>query len=171
MATDSSEPKLPSAGLLLEQYGPLIFSAIGGAMVVLWRDEITHLVNSKQLDINNLYSAVLNWASIQIGFAFAVYGFVVGKTQGFVEAVRDTIAMRRFLSYVKRANVGGFVLTATSIPLAVVAPSPDDSQSSIFWLVTIWFCLFLWTFFAFLRIAYNFGHLTSVRDQAPFHGA
>lgn len=160
-----------SPGLLIEKYGPLVLSILGTMGVLLWRDAITANVSRQEIDVDDLYSSVLNWASIQIGFAFAVYGFVIGKSEGFVEAVRDTAAMGRFISYVKRANVGGFLLTATSIPLAVISPEPKTPDSLVFWVVTCWFGLFLWTFFAFLRIAYNFGHLSSVRDQKPFHGA
>jgi hypothetical protein len=155
----------------MEKFGPLVLSVLGAGCVAFWSDDITASVASKELEVENLYAAVLSWASIQIGFAFAVYGFVVGKTQGFIEEARDTIAMARFLGYVKRANIGGFLLTAFSLPLAAISPSPKDPSFVIFWVITLWFCLFLWTFFAFLRVAYNFGHLTSVRDAKPFYGA
>ena len=128
-------PQRPSLGLLTERYGPLAASLAGALCVAFFRTEICSQIALKEIDVGNLYSAVLSWASIQIGFAFAVYGFVVGKTQGFVDAARDTLAMRRFLSYVKRANVGGFLLTTISLPLAVVAPTPADSSSTTFWIV------------------------------------
>jgi hypothetical protein len=161
----------PSVELLLEKYAPLLLSVSGGVSIFYFRDDVAQLVGNKTLNMGNLYSAVLSWASIQIGFAFAVYGFVVGKTQGFVEAARDTHAMRRFISYVKRANIGGFVLTAVSIPLSATSPAPSDPASGSFWIVAGWFSLFIWTFFALMRVAYNFGHLSSVRDQKPFFGA
>lgn len=79
--------------------------------------------------------------------------------------------MRRFLVYVKRANLGGFTLTFASLPLAVLSPSPSNKYSIEFYLIAAWFALFVWTFLAFLRIAFNFGHLSGVRDRPEFHGA
>jgi hypothetical protein len=157
--------------LQLERYAPLALTALAGGVIALFGPQICDRLASGRVDVDNLYAAVLSWASIQIGFAFGVYGFVLGKTQGFIEAARDTTAMASFLRYVKRANVGGFVLTACSLPLAVIAPTPGDAYSPTFWVVTSWFCLFVWTFFAFLRIAFIFGQVTSVRDEEPFHGA
>lgn len=160
-----------SPSLIIEQLAPITVSFISLCVIALYRYELCSMVVAKELQMSNVYSAVLSWASIQVGFAFAVYGFVVGKTQGFVEAARDTIAMRRFLTYVKRANIGGFILTALSLPLTALSPNPTDPHSTSFWVVALWVSLFIWTFSAFLRIAYIFGHLSSVRDQAVKHGA
>lgn len=160
-----------STSLYIEQYAPLAVSIVSFFALISFQDQLCAMIVAKQLQMSNVYSAVLSWASIQVGFAFAVYGFVVGKTQGFVEAARETVAMRRFLSYVKRANIGGFLLTATSLPLTALSPSPEKAGSIMFWGIAAWVCLFIWTFSAFLRIAYIFGHLSSVRDQAPRFGA
>jgi hypothetical protein len=170
MATgDGSET--PSWGLLIEKYSPLLLSTVTGLTLIIFRDQICLRIASTEINVNNLYAAVLSWASIQIGFAFGVYGFVLGKTQGFIEAARRTQAMSNFMLYVRRANVGGFLLTVISLPLAVLAPRPTEVYSTSFWVVAVWFCLFVWTFFAFLRIAFIFGHLTSVPDQEKFYGA
>ena len=157
--------------LILERYGPLAASIIGGMIVFLFKDDICAKIADKIFQVNNLYFAVLSWSSIQVGFAFAVYGFMIGKSQGFVDAVRDTDAMQWMMIYVKRANIGGFLLAFLSLPLAVTCPAPTDADSLVFVFILLWFCLFLWTFFAFLRMAFNFGHLTGVRDRPPFHGA
>jgi len=157
--------------LTIEKFGPLIAAFFAAVIICITKDEIIQSIANKNLQMNNLYSAVLSWASIQIGFAFGVYGFVVGKTQGFINDARDTTAMHRFLKYVKAANIGGFVLTAWSLPLAALVPSPTKDDPILYWSLVLWFCLFVWTFFALLRVAYNFGHLSSVRDQPPFHGA
>ena len=157
--------------LLIERYGPSALALLAAIVIGFYRGDIAGHVSDNSLHMSNIYAAVLSWASIQIGFAFGVYGFVVGKTQGFVEAARDTLAMSRFLRYVKRANIGGFILTAGSLPLVALSPSPNRTDSMLFWVIAAWFCLFVWTFFALLRVAYNFGHLSSVRDQPQFHGA
>lgn len=120
---------------------------------------------------SNLYTAIFNWSAIQTGFAFGVYGFVAGRSAGFIDAIRETLAMKRFLGYVKRANIGGFLLTIMSLPLTIVNPPPGPIGSLQFFGILGWFGLFTWTFLAFLRIAYSFGHLSSVRDQPEFYGA
>ncbi|MBN2971189.1 hypothetical protein JW805_04070 [Roseomonas aeriglobus] len=159
------------ASLFIEQFGPIIISAISGIALLIFRNEIAAAVSSKSLSMTNLYSSVLSWASIQIGFAFGVYGFVVGKSQGFVEAIKDTSTMRRFLKYVKRANLGGFLLTFISLPLAITTPTPSNPNSLSYFVIAVWFMLFIWTFLAFLRIAFNFGRITAVRDKPDFIGA
>jgi hypothetical protein len=163
-----SDPAARPYALLLEQFGPLLAAVATVTAIGLNRDAVTAKFTSEAWTTSNLYSAVFAWSGIQTGFAFAVYGFVVGKSEGFVEALRDTFAMRRFLRYVTTANIGGFVLSIVSIPLTIANPSPAGST---FWTVTLWFGLFIWTFFAFLRIAFNFGRLSNVRDRKPFYGA
>jgi|GEM_PF-3625624 len=159
------------ASLLVEKFSPIALSLIGGVLIYNFKNDICHMVTIQSLNLSNLYNAVLSWASIQIGFAFGAYGFILGKTQGFIESIRDTVAMQRLLVYVKRATHGGFLLTFTSIPLSVATPMPTTADSLKFHLIAAWFVLFLWTFFAFLRVAFNFGHITAVRDRQPFHGA
>ena len=118
----------------------------------------------------DLFSAVFGWAAIQTGFAFGVYGFVAGKKEGFVGALRGTVAMTRFMSYIKRANIAGFMLTFASIPLIVLSPTVEAPFSTSFIVVSIWFSAFVWAFCSFLRLAYNFGQISGVEDQT-FHGA
>lgn len=165
-------PQKKGVALGLERFGPLGIAALGIALIYFNAPSIiAKFVAEDGWEISNLYSAVFNWSAIQTGFAFGVYGFVAGKSDGFVEAVRDTLAMRRFMGYVKRANIGGFLLTIFSLPLTIANPSVSSADSTWFFILLIWFGLFVWTFLAFLRIAYNFGHLSSVRDQPEFYGA
>ena len=168
---ENTRPR-PTLGLLIEQFSPLVISALCALAIYLQAPEI--IAKFKPLDgwqVSSLYGAVFNWSAIQTGFAFGVYGFVVGKNDGFVQEIRDKLAMRRFLGYVRRANVGGFVLTVASLPLTIVNPAISKPNSLLFFIIVAWFCLFLWTFMAFLRVAYGFGKLSSVRDQPEFYGA
>lgn len=164
--------KRKSLGLLIEQFGPLVASA-GCALAIYICSEaiIGAFKQPGGWQVSSLYGAVFNWSAIQIGFAFGVYGFVMGKNDGFVQEIRERLAMRRFLGYIRRANIGGFALTVFSLPLAITNPAFSDPHSLIFFAVMAWFCLFLWTFLAFLRVAYGFGRLSSVRDQPEFYGA
>jgi hypothetical protein len=161
-----------SLGLLFEQFAPLIISAgCALAIYIMAPSIIAKFQLSDGWQVSNLYGAVFNWSAIQTGFAFGVYGFVVGKNDGFIQEIRDKLAMRRFLGYVRRANVGGFALTVASLPLTIINPAISNPNSPLFFVIVAWFCLFLWTFLAFLRVAYGFGHLSSVRDQPEFYGA
>jgi len=117
-----------------------------------------------------LYSAIFGWSAIQTGFAFGVYGFVIGKGDGFIAALKNTIAMSRFIVYIRRANISGFLLTLTSIPLIIVEPKVGVPMSTSYLVVALWFALFVWSFLSFLRLAYNFGQIASVKDK-NFHGA
>ena len=161
-----------SLGLLVEQYAPLVLST--GTAIAIYLLGPTIIVKFGSPDgwqISSLYGAIFNWSAVQTGFAFGVYGFVVGKNDGFVQEIRDKLAMHRFLGYVRRANIGGFTLTVISLPLTIANPALSDLQSPVFFIVLGWFCLFIWTFLAFLRVAYGFGKLSSVRDQPAFYGA
>lgn len=169
---DEAPVRRKSVGLLIEQFGPLAISAASVlAIYILAPSIIAKFAAEDGWQVSSLYGAVFNWSAIQTGFAFGVYGFVVGKNDGFVKEIREKLAMHRFLGYVRRANVGGFVLTVASLPLTITNPSFSAANSLIFFVVLTWFGLFLWTFLAFLRVAYGFGHLSSVRDQPEFYGA
>lgn len=167
---EQAKPK--SLGLLIEQHGPLTIAAVCAVVIYILAPSIVEKFKpSGGWQVASLYGAVFNWSAIQTGFAFGVYGFVVGKNDGFVQEIREKLAMRRFLKYVRRANVGGFILTVASLPLAITNPAISNPRSLLFLVIVAWFCLFLWTFFAFLRVAYGFGKLSSVRDQPEFYGA
>jgi hypothetical protein len=157
--------------LAWEKAGPICLTIISGFAIYLFDAQIAEAISSKTIKMEALYGAVLSWASVQIGFAFAVYGFVLAKKDGFIQEIRETMTMSRFLGYVKHANIGGFLLTIASIPITALSPQPTDPQSLEFWIVVIWFLLFLWTFFALIRVAVNFGYLTAIPDQKPFYGA
>ncbi|WAC24731.1 hypothetical protein [Blastomonas sp. SL216] len=161
-----------SIALVIEQWAPLVLSVGSAIAISLWAPSIVDQFTPEGgWSVVNLYGAIFNWSAIQTGFAFGVYGFVVGKNDGFVQEIRDKLAMRRFLAYVRRANVGGFLLTVTSLPLTIANPPITTAYSPMFFIVLAWFALFVWTFLAFLRVAYGFGKLSSVRDKPEFYGA
>lgn len=159
-----------SLGLLLEQYGPAFAAAIALASLFYYSQEIAMNFSSEKWKSSGLYAAIFGWSSIQVGFSFGVFGFVLGKSDGFVKEIRGTKAMARFLSYIKRANIAGFILTISSIPLVVIEPTIREPIDFYYIFIAIWFSLFVWSFFSFLRIAYNFGRIASVKDK-EFHGA
>jgi hypothetical protein len=157
-------------GLFSESYGPSISSAISLGLLFYFSDTVSAKFSSEDWTSSGLYSAIFGWAAIQTGFAFGVYGFVLGKTGGFIGKIRKTKAMVRFEGYIKRANLTGFILTFLSIPIIVTDPNLSTPMSIPYIFVSIWFSFFVWSFLAFLRLAYTFGRLASVRDK-DFHGA
>lgn len=157
-------------GLLIERFGPIALTLVIVLLIVTFRSTLLKQAHDQNVQPANLYSAVFNWSAIQVGFAFGVYGFVLTKTDGFVGAIRSSIAMARFIKYVRSGTLGGFLLTVASVPITALSPNPSAS-TLWFYILTAWFGLFVWTFLAFLRIAFNFGRLSSVPDQEPFYGA
>lgn len=169
---DNAIQRRKGVGLAIERFGPIAISVAGIAAIYFFSSAISaKFTVPGGWQVSSLYGAIFNWSAIQTGFSFGVYGFVVGKNDGFIQEIRDMLAMRRFLGYVKRANIGGFGLTIVSLPLTIANPSISDPKSLLFYVVVAWFGLFVWTFLAFLRVAYGFGHLSSVRDQPEFYGA
>ena len=157
-------------GLLAETYGPVITGLLTLGVLLYFSSPIALKFAHEEWTSSGLYSAIFGWSAIQTGFAFGVYGFVLGKSGGFVGALRGTRTMERFEGYIKRANWTGFTLTFFSIPLIVAEPKITAPLNASYVVVSVWFAFFVWAFLAFLRLAYNFGAIASVKDK-EFHGA
>ena len=160
----------PSLPLIIERWGPLTAGVVCATLLCLYANEVVEKFSSGGWKASNLYSAIFGWAAVQTGFAFGVYGFIAGRRDGFVGALQGTTAMEGFVTYIKRANWAGFLLTFASIPLIVVSPSICTAFSWSFVLVTLWFSGFVWAFCSFLRLAYNFTIISGVKDKVS-HGA
>lgn len=109
------------------------------------------------VDYGNLYAAVFDWSAIQTGFLFAAFGYLAGGTTKFIKFIEDTSLMPTILGYVRRATKLGFALTFISLPLLVFSPKITESDKWLVFLIAVWFGLFIWSIFAFLRVAYIFG--------------
>lgn len=153
----------------LERYGPLICAAAMVALIYYFRSDLVAAASSKKIDISNIYSNVFNWSSIQTGFVFGIFGFVAGKSGGFIETIRQTPEMALFLQYTKRAIYLGFCLTFSSIALSITSftISEDPWKFHVF---AAWSFVSLWGFLAFLRVAYIFGGVLRVRDHTRVVG-
>lgn len=130
----------------------------------LFRDMIAAKFSPNGWDQNNLYGAIFNWSSIQSGFVFGIYGFIVTKRDGFVGRIMPGVSYKRFLAFTKRACFGGFVLTIASLPLVVASPKVNPATPAIYFLIALWFALFVWAFGAFLRVAFSFGIIVATPD-------
>lgn len=151
--------------LWFERLAPLGMGLVALAVVVVWREAIAARFAPNGWQPSNLYNAVFNWASIQSGFVFGIYGFVASKRDGFVGEIAGGRAFAQLLTYARRAYITGFVLTFVSLPVMVAAPSLADSKSLSYWLVAVWFAAFVWTFCAFLRVAFTFGLIAATPDR------
>lgn len=152
-------------GRYLERYGPLLLSLITFFTLLYFVSLIKSSFASHKWSSEGLYSSVFNWAAIQTGFVFGVYGFVAGKKDGFLYDLRETRFLRDFIKYTRRATSVGFVLSMISVPLIVANPKLGTSGYIPYALVAAWFSIFVWAFSAFMRVALIFGRLISVRDK------
>jgi hypothetical protein len=159
-----------SAKLLAEKWYPFAIGGLSCLIVVYFMGAITEKLRVDAWNLSNLYGSVFNWAALQTGFLFSVYGFVVAKQGGFIDKIRKTTFMDHFVSYTKRAIIIGFVLTFSSIPLIVINFSFKNGGVGHFVVVDLWFGLFIWAFLSFVRVAYIFGIIARVRDNDEIPG-
>jgi hypothetical protein len=151
--------------IFIERFAPLILSVASLLAVFFLRSDIAIHFASNDWKSSDLYTAVFGWASIQTGFVFGIYGFVASKTDGFIKVVSEDRSFQRFTRYIKRANLAGFLLTFFTLPMIVGSPELKDPNSVAFFVTTAWFAVFVWTFCAFLRVAFIFGKVVAVPDR------
>ncbi|WP_439372695.1 hypothetical protein [Bradyrhizobium sp. DASA03120] len=154
--------RFPTVGYVVERFGPLGCVLAWLIAAYFLRRWLVTNINSGEISLSGLFSAVFGWAAIQTGFIFSVFGFVTTKTGGFIEKFRGTNVMAQFQLYTERAMYMGFVLTVYCIPLMVL--KIDVSNNWVYWVVVAWFAAFIWAFTSFLRVALNFGRLAMIPD-------
>lgn len=147
-----------------EKYAPLVAGLLSFFLLMIFRNSIETAFQTSEWKIGELYGVVFNWSSIQSGFVFAIYGFIVTKRDGFAGQIIGTQSYEQFIHFTKRACLGGFGLTIISMPIIVV--SPDISEANNWFLpIALWFSLFMWAFCAFLRVAFSFGTIIAKPDK------
>lgn len=152
-------------GRAIERFAPLALGLAALAAIYMLRIDIASNFEPNRWKAESLYSAVFNWASVQSGFVFGIYGFIVSKRDGFIGEIAHTHTFAELTRYARRAYLTGFALTFASLPLAVAQPSISDPASNAFLITAVWFAAFIWTFCAFLRVAFIFGALVAVPDR------
>lgn len=152
-------------GRAIERFAPLALGLATLVVIYFSRAEIAAHFKPNGWNAESLYSAVFNWASVQSGFVFGIYGFIVSKRDGFIGEIANTRTFAELTRYARRAYLTGFALTFASLPLTVAQPSISDPASRAFLIAAIWFAAFIWTFCAFLRVAFIFGALVAVPDR------
>jgi hypothetical protein len=154
----------------IERFGPVCAASLMVAALYYFRGDLVLMAFNGQLDLKNVYASVFDWSSIQTGFVFGIFGFVAGKSGGFIEAIRDTKEMALFLTYTKRAIYLGFCLTFSSIVMSITSFDVSSGGPWKFHIFAVWSFVSLWGFLAFLRVAYIFGDILRVRDRVRIPG-
>lgn len=149
----------------IEKYAPSVAFVCAACVLFVFSDDVSDKFRSGGWRIDALYSAIFNWSAIQSGFVFGMYGFVVSKRDGFSAIISKSGIFQEFLTYIRRAYIFGFSLTFSSLPLMVIEPSVDPNETASYFLISAWFCLFIWTFLAFLRVAFIFGVIAATPDK------
>lgn len=116
---------------------------------------------------DNLYTAVFDWAAIQTGFVFGVYGFVIGSPSSFMQAIDETPVFKRFKLGIITSLVAGSVLTVLSLPLLIFPLKPFASGEPAKYILFVWFALFIYALLSFFKTAYLF---TLMSRQKPAAG-
>lgn len=148
-----------------EQLAPVLLGLLVLVGCLIARTPIAEQFEPQKWDATNLYVAVFDWAAIQSGFVFGIYGFIVSKRDGFVGQMMKGRSYEKFIGYTRRAYLGGFALTFVSLPLLVVGPDISDPDSKTYMLTALWFASFVWAFAAFLRVAFIFGTIAATPDR------
>lgn len=148
----------------IEKHAPFFLAVVVAVLLIYKMEYVQQNSSYGTINFVNLYAAMFDWSAIQTGFLFAIFGYVAGKSDGFIEAVRHTTPMKAFLGYQRTAIALGFAITFISIPLMVISHKIHSSNFS-YYVFCGWAFISVWGFFAFMRVAYLFGLL--VRPKEP----
>jgi hypothetical protein len=154
----------------MEMFGPALCSVLTFIVLSLCKNTILGLIVDDTISVDSLYNAVFGWAAIQTGCLYAIYGYIAGKTDGFIGEIRESRSMKTYKSYLQRATLIGFILTVTSMPLIVWHHKVTYADSLWFFTVSLWVSIFVWAFVSFVRVAYIFGILINVSEPTRIDG-
>lgn len=107
---------------------------------------------------SGLYSGIFSWASIQAGFLFAIYTFIVPKSEPFVKAIAATSHFRGFKRYMLRITYLTLAVAIVAFGLTVLNPKPLSTSYSVVGL-SAWLSLSLFSFLGFLKVIRSFRKL------------
>jgi cation transporter-like permease len=111
-----------------------------------------------------LYAAVFSWTSIQVGFLFAVYTFIVPRTEPFFKAVAGTAAFEAFKKYMLASTYLTLVSALGAFILTVTNPAPGRSLV-LSCLLIGWLSLTAYTLFRFMKVIRSFRKLERTRKS------
>ena len=107
---------------------------------------------------SGLYSGVFNWASIQCGFLFAIYTFVLPRSEPFIRAISATSAFANFKRYMLRTVYLTFAIAVATLALMVWNPLPVATGVMPI-LLAAWVAISVYSFLRFLKCVRSFRKL------------
>lgn len=110
-----------------------------------------------------LYAAVFSWASIQTGFLFGIYTFIVPRAEPFVKAVSGSPAFAAFKRYMLRVTYLTLCVAVPAFGLMVVNPRPSAGGLSAI-AMAAWLALFVYSVLCFLKVVRSFRKLERTRS-------
>lgn len=72
------------------RFSPTVLAIATFILLWIFASKIATFLTPFTVDWANLYAAVFDWAAIQTGFLFGVYGFVMGSPSAFMKAIQET---------------------------------------------------------------------------------
>lgn len=151
--------------LYFEKYLPVSLGGVVFVLLTVFRGDLLSADLLNVISINSTASAVFGWSSIQTGFMFGVFSFISTKNDGFVGRIRNSTALRNFILYTRSATYLGFFLTLSTMPLLAVNFTGNEIDFRLYVIICVWFSFFIWTFAAFVRVAYIFSILIKIEER------
>jgi len=141
-------------------YGEAI-GAVCALILIVWQApwlSARFADSSNPWSASGLYSGVFSWASIQSGFLFAIYAFVMPRTEPFIKAVSSTFHFKKFKSYMLRTTYLTLFVALISLVLMVWNPVPVADGGTGAALLG-WVVLSVYSFLCFLKCIRTFRKL------------
>lgn len=144
-----------------------IAAVVTMAAIVWARASITESFASQAWNIDNFYSAVFNWASVQGAFLFGFYAFFLARSEPFIQAVAASPVFEELRDYVRKIMYLTLFLTAAVLPATIAIPkmAAYDYLSPAFLSFACFATALSYTFFAFLKVIRVFGKLERARRR------
>lgn len=102
---------------------------------------------------DQIYVSFFGFASITTGFLATFYGTIQSMSGGFIQRIRGTRILTRFLFLTKRAIIMGFVGCVSTVPMLIIQPLPTEKYSLSSFVVAVWLGISVWAIAGFWRVA------------------
>ncbi|MEA1833998.1 hypothetical protein U8607_18070 [Methylobacterium durans] len=150
---------------VFEAWSPLFIALSAFFAFIFFKSSIVILFINNELSLPQLYTAIFGWSSVMTGFQFGVYSLIFSKNDGFIAKILPTVAMRRFMTYTKRAVILGFILTIFGMPFLVSNSEMKNINNLMYWTGSAYVSLFVYSFAATARVAALFAAMAKVRSR------
>lgn len=146
----------------LRQVAEPVAALLAFSVIVWFSPWLASKFTSGGWSASGLYTGVFSWASIQTGFLFAIYTFIVPRAEPFVRAVAATKAFAAFKVHMLRTTYLTLAVAIPAFALTVVNPAPPATGIGSL-AMAAWLALFLYSVLCFLKIIRSFRKLERTR--------